>query len=137
MSMLIRYELANPGNQILQGNTKYTMLLLLHMHFLYFIVMPMLMGGFGNWFVPLIIGAPDIAFPRINNIQTAEAGAIRDGVAAALPQHPDGHTVQEVCCCVLQEGPGHQLAKVSKANLKRAAPQVISWGGKEDDLCVA
>jgi heme/copper-type cytochrome/quinol oxidase subunit 1 len=30
--------------------------------------MPALIGGFGNMFVPLMIGAPDIAFPRLNNI---------------------------------------------------------------------
>lgn len=36
---------------------------------IFFIIIPIIIGGFGNWLVPLMLSAPDIAFPRINNIR--------------------------------------------------------------------
>merc|ERR1712157_560331 len=35
---------------------------------IFFLVMPALFGGFGNYFAPIFQGSPEVVYPRINNL---------------------------------------------------------------------
>lgn len=68
-SILIRIQLAFPENTFLAENYQfYNVLVTMHgILMLFFVIVPISLGGFGNFFVPILIGAPDMAFPRLNN----------------------------------------------------------------------
>ncbi len=86
LSGAMRMELQEPGIQIFHGLASmvygvsgddaldagkhmYNVFTTAHaLIMIFFMVMPATMGGFANYFAPLMIGAPDTAFPRINNV---------------------------------------------------------------------
>ena len=68
-SVIIRLELAAPGVQFLQGDHQlFNVVITAHAFIMiFFMVMPALVGGFGNYLLPVQIGAPDysIIFHKI------------------------------------------------------------------------
>lgn len=70
MSFIIRIELSSSGNQILQGNHQlFNVLVVGHaLLMIFFLVMPALIGAFGNYLLPIMIGSTDMSFPRMNNV---------------------------------------------------------------------
>ena len=66
LRLIIRMEL---NGSLLDNRHLYNVIVTAHAFvIIFFFVIPTMIGGFGNWLVPLIVNAPDIAFPRLNNI---------------------------------------------------------------------
>jgi cytochrome c oxidase subunit 1 len=65
MALLMRAELARPGQQFL-SNEQYNQLLTMHGTVMLLLYATPILFGFANYILPLQIGSPDVAFPRLN-----------------------------------------------------------------------
>ncbi|MGW9480202.1 aa3-type cytochrome oxidase subunit I [Saccharomonospora azurea] len=90
MAMLIRTELAVPGQQFL-SQEQYNQLFTMHGTVMLLFYATPIVFGFANYILPLQIGSPDVAFPRLNAFSywlylfgglTSMAGFITPGGAA-------------------------------------------------------
>jgi cytochrome c oxidase subunit 1 len=65
MALLIRTQLAQADNDLITQNS-YNQLFTVHGTMMIFLFVVPILAGFGNYLVPLMIGAKDMAFPRLN-----------------------------------------------------------------------
>jgi cytochrome c oxidase subunit I len=93
MALWIRLELWEPGIQVVQSKEQYNQLFTMHGTIMLLLFATPLFAGFANWIMPLQIGSPDVAFPRLNMFAywlylfgglIASAGFFTPGGAAAF-----------------------------------------------------
>jgi cytochrome c oxidase subunit 1 len=65
LALVMRAELGRPGLQIM-SNEQYNQAFTMHGTVMLLMFATPLFSGFANWIMPLQIGAPDVAFPRLN-----------------------------------------------------------------------
>ncbi|MDZ4803636.1 MAG: cytochrome c oxidase subunit I [Candidatus Eisenbacteria bacterium] len=66
MAILIRYELLTPAGDLLQSET-YNKVFTMHgILMVFFFLIPSIPAVLGNFLIPIMVGAKDLAFPRIN-----------------------------------------------------------------------
>jgi heme/copper-type cytochrome/quinol oxidase subunit 1 len=70
LATMIRLELAYPGSTFFKGDSlKYLQVITAHgLIMVFFVVVPIIFGGFANFFIPYHVGSKDVAYPRLNSI---------------------------------------------------------------------
>jgi heme/copper-type cytochrome/quinol oxidase subunit 1 len=70
LATMIRMELAFPGSPYFKGDsTRYLQTITAHgLIMVFFVVVPILFGGFANFLIPYHVGSKDVAYPRLNSI---------------------------------------------------------------------
>jgi hypothetical protein len=69
LATLIRIELSLPGLSVVENNAeRYLTIISLHgLIMVFFVIIPVIFGAFGNFLLPTQLGVRDVAFPRLNS----------------------------------------------------------------------
>jgi heme/copper-type cytochrome/quinol oxidase subunit 1 len=70
LATIIRLEMAYPGSPFFKGDSiRYLQVISAHgLIMVFYVVVPILFGGFANFLIPYHVGSKDVAFPRLNSI---------------------------------------------------------------------
>ena len=68
LGMLIRFELMQPGIDIMSAQTYNAMFTIHGVIMIFLVVIPSIPAAFGNIILPIQLGAEDVSFPRLNNL---------------------------------------------------------------------
>jgi cytochrome c oxidase subunit I len=110
-ALLMRTQLITPDNDLVSPET-YDQLFTLHgITMIFFFIIPMTTGAFGNYLIPLMIGARDMAFPRMNALSywVFLASAIFLYTSLALGMAPNAGWFDYVPLANKQFSPGHNI----------------------------
>ena len=107
-SYLIRWQLAWPRLYPRLGPNRpdnYNAIITMHgTVMVFFVAMPLLLGAFGNYLIPLMIGANDMAFPRLNMMSfwTLFTASVVLTISMFVPGGPAAAGMDQLCTAIRQ-----------------------------------
>jgi cytochrome c oxidase subunit I+III len=107
-ALIMRTQLASAGERVV-GPETYDQLMTMHgVTMIFFFVIPLSTGAFGNYLIPLMIGARDMAFPRLNALSfwLFLGSGILFYSGLAIGQAPDAGWFNYVPLASLQDSDG-------------------------------
>jgi len=137
-SILIRIELSGPGVQYIADNQLYNSIITAHaIIMVFFLVMPALIGGFGNFLLPLLVGGPDMAKengPPVVGFHCCEARAIQTKNEENIYINKVSVSDKRSYLAGLFEGDGHIWISKDLAKKKHNPRFCITFGLKNEPL---
>ena len=115
-ALLLRLKLMTPGQELFSDHA-YNVFFTLHgIMMIFLFIIPAIPSALGNFFIPLMVGARDVAFPRLNifSYWIFVAGVI---VTLCLPGEPAGHRLDLL----------HPLFGQDRAPRSPSFPSAFSW----------